>query len=88
MTLWSDVAVYSKRIGGATIQIHDVDHGPPHCHISGLSNGATAKVSLVTMQVTKPLGLPLPKTLMRALRNDQTVMLEAWDSVISINRGE
>lgn len=82
------MAAYQKTVAGASIEIHDVDHGPPHCHVSGLPGGATARVSLLTMHVTKPPGLKLPRAVAKALKADQEAMLKAWENVISIDRGE
>jgi hypothetical protein len=82
------MAVYRRRLAGVTIEIHDVDHGPPHCHVSGSGGGAVAQVSLLTLEVVKPSGLRLPRAVLRALKDDQIAMLVAWNEVISIDRGE
>lgn len=88
MTFWGIMAAYRRTLAGVTIEIHDVDHGPPHCHVSGLSGGAAARVNLLTLEVAKPPGLRLPRAVSRALKDEQIAMLEAWDNVISIDRGE
>lgn len=70
------------------IEIHDVDHGPPHCHVSGLSRGSTARVNLHTLEVTRPPGVRLPRAVRRSLEEWQLDMLGAWEQVISIDRSE
>lgn len=87
MTLRGTMAVYRRALGGVTVEIHDVDHGPPHCHVVGLARGVTARVSLLTLEVS-PAGVRLPRTVARALKDDQEAILAAWDDVINIDRGE
>jgi hypothetical protein len=70
------MALFRLDCGGARIEIWEVDHGPPHCHISGLDQGATAVVDLITLKVTRPQGLRLPPVV-RRLRDNQIDMLEA-----------
>ncbi len=77
------MALFRVECGGARIEIWEVDHGPPHCHVSGLDRGGTVVVDLVTLRVTKPPGLPLPPAVSRCLRDNQSTMLEAWAQVIS-----
>ncbi|HLA81021.1 MAG TPA: hypothetical protein VJP78_05220 [Thermoleophilia bacterium] len=77
------MALFRLECGGAKIEIWEVDHGPPHCHISGLDQAGTVVVDLVTLRVIKPHGLPLPPTLRRCMRENQMNMLEAWSRVIS-----
>ena len=77
------MAVYRKRIGAVLVEIHDVDHGPPHCHVSGLAFNATAKVNLLTLEVIKPHGYRLPVGLKRFLKSEQAAMLLAWERVVS-----
>lgn len=88
MTFWGKMAAYRHTITGVTIEIYDVDHGPPHCHISGLPGGIKARVNILTLEVTKPPGCALPRAVTKALRSNQIKMIEAWDKVISIDRGE
>lgn len=77
------MALFRVDCSGARIEIWEVDHGPPHCHISGLDWAGTVVVDLVTLRVTKPPGLSLPLALSRCLRDNQVKMLEAWTQVIS-----
>ncbi len=77
------MAVFRRRVGSVLVEIHDVDHGPPHCHVSGLAFNATAKVSLLTLEVIKPHGYRLPVGLRRLLKSEQVAMLAAWERVIS-----
>jgi hypothetical protein len=77
------MALFRLECGGAKIEIWEVDHGPPHCHISGLDQAGTVVVDLITLRVTKPLGLSLPPVVKRCLRDNQMTMLEAWSRVIS-----
>jgi hypothetical protein len=77
------MALFRVECGGARIEIWEVDHGPPHCHISGLDKAGTVVVDLVTLRVAKPLGLSLPPVIRRCLRDHQPAMLEAWGRVIS-----
>lgn len=80
------MAAFRRHVGAVSIEIYNVDHGPPHCHVSGLSGGATARVNLLTLEVTKPTGEVLPRAVRRCLREWQVEMLEVWDQVISIDR--
>jgi len=80
------MALFRLECGGARLEIWEVDHGPPHCHISGLDQAGTVVVDLVTLRVTKPPGLPLPPAVRRCLRENQITMLEAWTRVISYPR--
>lgn len=82
------MAVYRDRCGNAVVEIHDVDHGPAHCHVFGLPGGLGARVDLHTLEVTKPAGRRLPPRVRRFLRDRQEAMLEAWDRVISTDRSE
>ena len=77
------MALFRLECGGAKIEIWEVDHGPPHCHISGLDQAGTAVVNLITLKVMKPPGLVLPPVVRRCLRDHQRNMLEAWTRVIS-----
>jgi len=77
------MALFRLECGGAKIEIWEVDHGPPHCHISGLHEAGTVVVELITLRVTKPRGLSLPTVVRRCLRDNQMDMLEAWSRVIS-----
>ena len=77
------MALFRLDCGGAKIEIWEVDHGPPHCHISGLDQAGTVVVSLITLKVTRPPSLPLPPVVTRCLRDNQVSMLEAWSRVIS-----
>jgi|WetSurMetagenome_2_1015567.scaffolds.fasta_scaffold50942_2 hypothetical protein len=77
------MALFRVECGGARIEIWEVDHGPPHCHISGLEKGGTAVVDLLTLRVTKPSGLSLPSAVSRCVRDNQAAMLQAWTQVIS-----
>jgi hypothetical protein len=77
------VALLRLECGGARIEIWEVDHGPPHCHVSGLHKAGTVTVGLVSLRVTKPSGLSLPPAVRRCLRDHQAELLEAWSRVIS-----
>lgn len=77
------MALFRLECGGAKIEIWEVDHGPPHCHISGLDQAGIVVVSLITLKVTRPPGLSLPPVVSRRLRDSQMEMLEAWSRVIS-----
>jgi hypothetical protein len=55
------MALFRLECGGVKIEIWEVDHGPPHCHISGLDQAGTVVVDLITLRVTRPPGLPLPR---------------------------
>jgi hypothetical protein len=82
------MALFRVECGGVRIEIWEVDHGPPHCHISGLDRGGTVVVDLVTLRVTRPSGLSLPPAVCRCLQENQVTMLEAWAQVISFPRRE
>lgn len=77
------MALSRVRCACASNEIHEVDHGPPHCHVSGLAGAGSAVVSLITLETTKPPGLPLPVGVRRCLRENQEAMLEAREHVIS-----
>lgn len=77
------MALFRVECGGARIEIWEVDHGPPHCHICGLDQAGTAVVDLVTLRVTKPPSLALPRVVRRCPRENQVDMLAAWARVIS-----
>jgi hypothetical protein len=77
------MALFRVECGGVRIEIWEVDHGPPHCHIIGLDKGGTVVVDLVTLRVKRPSGLTLPPAVSRCLRDSQVAMLEAWTQVIS-----
>ena len=83
------MALFRVECAGVRIEIWEVDHGPPHCHIGGLQKGGSVVVDLLTLRVTRPSGLSLPPAVGRCLRDNQTAMIEAWAQVISYpNRGE
>jgi hypothetical protein len=77
------LALVRLECGGARIEVWEVDHGPPHCHVGGLHQAGTAVVDLVSLRVTKPAGLPLPPVVRRCLREHQEELLDAWSRVIS-----
>ena len=77
------MALFRLVCGGARIEIWEVDHGPPHCHVSGLEQAGTVVVDLVSLRVTKPSGLSLPLAVRRCLRDHQEELLDAWSRVIS-----
>ena len=77
------MALFRLECGGAKIEIWEVDHGPPHCHISGLDQAGAVVVDLITLRVTKPPGLSLPPVVTRCLRDNKMNMLEAWSRVVS-----
>jgi hypothetical protein len=77
------VAFFRLECGSARIEIWEVDHGPPHCHISGLDQVGTVVVDLVTLRVTNPSGQSLPPAVSRCLRENQRDMLAVWERVIS-----
>ncbi|MCE5254566.1 MAG: hypothetical protein LLG45_10255 [Actinomycetia bacterium] len=77
------MALFRLECGGVRIEIWEVDHGPPHCHITGLGQTGSVVVDLVTLRVRKPPGLSLPPVLRRCLQENQVIMLEAWAHVIS-----
>jgi len=87
-TSWAGMSVFRERCGSVLIEIHDVDHGPPHCHLSGLPGGGTARVNLLTLEVTRPAGLRLATPIRRRLRQRQLDMLVAWALVTTTDRGE
>jgi hypothetical protein len=77
------VALLRLECGGARIDIWEVDHGPPHCHVSGLDQAGAVVVDLIGLRVTKPPGLSLPPAVRRCLRDHQEELLAAWSRVIS-----
>jgi hypothetical protein len=77
------VALFRLECGAARIEVWEVDHGPPHCHVSGLDRVGTVVVDLVSLRVTKPSGLSLPPVVRRCLRDHQEELLDAWSRVIS-----
>ena len=77
------MALWRVDCGGAKIEIWEVDHGPPHCHISGLDQAGTVVVDLITLRVMKPPGLRLSPAVRRCLRDHQGDMLQAWVQVVS-----
>lgn len=78
---------FRERCGSVLIEIHDVDHGPPHCHLSGLPGGRSRTVNLLRLAV-RPPGMCLPRPVARCLRERQVVLPEAWDAVISADGSE
>lgn len=74
-------------LGSVQIEIHDVDHGPQHCHVVGLPRGGSGTVDLLTLEV-KPASLALPRHVSRFIRERQQDLLEAWDDVVSVDRSE
>jgi hypothetical protein len=77
------VALFRLDCGGVRIEVWEVDHGPPHCHIGGLERRGTVVVNLLTLEVSKPAGLRLSPVVSRCLRENQAAMLAAWEKVIS-----
>jgi hypothetical protein len=77
------VTLLRLECGGVRIEIWEVDHGPPHCHVSGLDQAGSVVVDLVSLRVTKPAGLLLPPVVRRCLREHQEELSEAWSRVIS-----
>ena len=77
------MALFRLECGGAKTEIWEVDHGPPHCHISGLDQSGTVAVDLSTLRVTGPPGVALPPVVRRCVRDNQAGMLHAWSRVIS-----
>ena len=77
------MALFRLECGGAKTEIWEVDHGPPHCHISGLDQSGTVAVDRITLSVTRTPGVALPPVVRRCLRDNQADMLEAWSRVIS-----
>ena len=41
------MALFRVECAGVRIEIWEVDHGPPHCHISGLQKGGSVVVDLL-----------------------------------------
>lgn len=80
------MAVFSMRVESVLIEIHDSDHGPPHCHLSNLPRNAIAEVNLLTLEVTSPRGFRLTPRVRRALKDEQVAMLAAWEKVRRIDR--
>jgi hypothetical protein len=85
---WTGMSVFRERYGSVLIEVHDVDHGPPHCHVSGLPGGLTARVNVLTLEVTRPAGFKLPATLRRRVKERQLDMLAAWELVEKIDRSD
>ena len=77
------MTLFRVDCGRVRIEIREVDHGPPHCHVSVLQKGGGVVVDLLTLRVTRLLGLSLPVAVSRCLRDNQVAMLEAWAEVIS-----
>jgi len=77
------MALIRLEAGGARIEVWEVDHGPPHCHVTGLEKAGNVVVDLITLRVTRPHGLALPPVVARCIRGHQAELLEAWDRVIS-----
>jgi hypothetical protein len=77
------MTIFRVRCGTAAVEIHEVDHGPPHCHVVGLPRKDNVRVSLLTLEVTKPQGFALPAAVRRCLKQNQLEMLEAWERVTS-----
>lgn len=73
------MAVWRTKCAGARIWINEVDHPPPHCHIT--AGRRHYKVALWTLQVLKPAGGGLPAPLRTCVRTHQLEMLRAWDRV-------
>lgn len=82
------MAAFRARLGSVLIEIYDVDHGPAHCHVSGLPRGLRVRVDLYTLQVVKPPGTRLPSRVKRHLVEIQIEMLTAWENVTSSDRGD
>jgi hypothetical protein len=82
------VAVFKAQRGSVSVEINNVDHGRPHCHVSGLPRRLSVKVDLFTLEVTKPKGRRLPPQVRRFLAELQQAMLKAWDDVIRVDRSD
>ena len=77
------MAVFNETLAGYRVKIHDVDHAPPHCHVS--LAGRSKRVSLLTLEILNPPPHSLPPSLRRALKARRAEMLEAWDRVQEID---
>lgn len=77
------MALFRVACGSVRIEIWEVDHGPPHCHVDGLPRGGSVVVDLLTLRVVRLGGLSLPPPVRRCLRDNQAAMLAAWADVIS-----
>ncbi len=73
------MAVFKERCGGYELKINDVDHEPPHCHVS--VKGRNIRRDLVSLAVMNPPPHDVAPVLRRCLRSRQERMLEAWDKV-------
>lgn len=79
------MAVWKRTVGGYPVVIHDVDHGPPHCHV--FVNGRDVEVLLYDLEIRNPPPNALPGILRRKLKAVQIEMLQAWDRVKIIPPG-
>ncbi len=82
------MSVFREKVGSVLIEIHDGDHGPPHCHVSGLPGGIAARVNLLTLEVTRPAGSGLPTVVRRRLKEMQVDMLVAWERIAKMDRSD
>ncbi len=64
------MALFRLQYGGARIEIWEVDHSPPHCHVRGLDRAGAVVVDIVTLRVIRPPGFPLPPAVRRCLREN------------------
>ena len=80
------MAEWKKKCGGGKMWINEVDHPPPHCHIT--AGGRHFKVDLWTLQALKPAGEELPAPLRACVRTYQEEMLKAWESVRLMTGGK
>jgi len=80
------MAVWNYQCGGARIRIKDVDHPPPHCHVT--TDRGTLKVSLVTLEPLPPSTARLTHSVQKCLRQSQEDMLAAWTRVRVIPPGQ
>ncbi len=71
------MAVFNHTCGGYKIKINNVDHPPPHCHITG---GGNIRVSLLTLEPLDP-NQEIPPGVKKCLRECQEEMIQAWDKV-------
>jgi hypothetical protein len=74
------MSAWKGKIAGFEVKIHDVDHWPPHCHIS--MKGRNMRVDLRTLEYLNPPPHSLPAKLRKGLMALQSGLLKIWEEKV------
>ena len=79
------MAVWKATISNYVVKINNVDHAPPHCHVT--VKGRNVQVVLADLTILKPPPHSLPANLRNGLKDKQEEMFAAWSLVKEIPAG-